>query len=115
MKDYSLYLGNCSMHCSTTYIHVGMNSFLSFGHVGRHSNDVHGCTNVTGSRIADSDLEQNLSSLSLLGHSRYLSNLLRQISQTKSPGAILNMFSHGPKGGGQEARNKFYSFMQYPG
>ena len=77
-----------------------------------------------------SNLEQNRSSLSLLGHSRYLSkasaparapylrpvgNLLRQISQTKSPGAILNMFLHGPKGGGQDARNKFYSFMQYPG
>ena len=38
-----------------------------------------------------SNLEQNRSSLSQLGHSRYLSNLLRQISQ------------------------KSYSFMQYPG
>ena len=37
------------------------------------------------------NLEQNRSSLSLLGHSRYLSKLLCQISQ------------------------KFYSFMQYPG
>ena len=62
-----------------------------------------------------SNIEQNHSNPSLLGYSRYMSNLLRQLFQTKSPGAILNMFLHGPKGGGQEARNKFHSFMQYPG
>jgi|GEM_PF-4794635 len=60
-------------------------------------------------------LEQNHSNPSLLEYSRYMSNLLRQLFQTKSSGAILNMFLHDPKGGGQEARNKSHSFMQYPG
>jgi len=77
-----------------------------------------------------SNIEQNRSNPSLLGYSRCLSkasapahapylrpvgNLLRQISQTKSPGAILNMFLHGPKGGGQAARNKFHSLHKISG
>ena len=111
MRNYSLYLGNCSCVALLAYIPVGMNSLVAshpcaapFGQPAadqKHSrcfclknlasNDVHGSTEWHERQDADSGLEQNRSSLSLLGHSRYLSNILRQISQ------------------------KFYSFMQYSG
>jgi len=94
LEIYSLYLGNCSCIALLTYVHVGINGFL---------------------KNLALKIEQNHSNLSLLGYSRYLSNLLCQIIQTK----ILGLFLVGrrpPKGCNTwMCYNKSHFSMPYPG